>query len=125
MLSYDDSKRLKELGYPQELEVGDWAYSIGTGEAHGWRKDEWSENEPYLMLYNGTDEYGLDPELPYVKVPTTDGMIEGLGEQFQELERDEYGNFRAWSAKPRKWTEWRLKNGMEQALCELWKKVKG
>ena len=108
MLSYGASKELEKLGYSQELKDGDWFYWLDA-----------PDDPPFLYF-----SVHLKVVSDYVKVPTTDGMIGGLGEQFRELERDEYGNFRAWSANPRKWTEWRLKNGMERALCELWKEMK-
>lgn len=123
MLSYDDSKRLKELGYPQELDLGDWAYIIPVSIVH-----------PTLFDQHWLDKGGW-LENDYVKVPTTDGMIEGLvkSRQFEQIYWHPIGDLfevvgyrNRYSGQPlederRKACE----EEIDQVLCELWKKAKG
>jgi len=116
MLSYPDSKELKELGYGQELKEGDRVYlSDGSGpvcvHTPGWYAD-----------------------IPHVKVPTTDGMIEGLRDEIQHI----IPLVKAWEVETyndigethlpggHSETEYESFVGttLDQALCELWKKVK-
>lgn len=111
MLSYEDSKELKRLGYPQELKEGDWYYFTA--------KVPTIERQPVLHILAGVGSN-------YVKVPTTDGMIEGLGRNFIGLIQDDDGRFWAYGMdKVGAIGTFRHKDQEpDQALCELWKKVK-
>lgn len=126
MLSYEDSKRLKELGYPQELKKGDWYW------------DKISEDtKPHLGL---SCKHVCQRTRWFVRVPTTDGMIEGLGDDFFRLDHCVWDIVRAYPKKPTVFSHfgaiYRKPYGGEQsdiavtgdspdqALCELWKKVK-
>jgi len=109
MLSYEDSLRLKELRYGQELEEGDWYYFKDCPESANLT------TEQHVIR-------GVPFRDSYVKVPTTDGMIEELGSLFWHLENINK-TYRAdsWPVdKPKvAVTDW----SAEQALCELCKKV--
>jgi hypothetical protein len=131
MLSYEDSLALKELGYPQELKQGDWYYGVcrRTGRTTLYLND-WPVRVK-TDVWNALGEL-----LDYVRVPTTDGMIEGLGDHLEVIRRNkETGQFfviGVWgqdgSEKPYR-TFW-LERGqfgllpLEEGLCELWKNVK-
>jgi len=111
MLSYPDSGELKKLGYPQELREGDWVYlSDGSGpvcvHTPGWYVD-----------------------IPYIKVPTTPGMIEGFGLGlllYHDPRLDEWFVGRQAKAPESSYEIDIEATGKtaDQALCELWKKVK-
>lgn len=133
MLSYNDSKRLKELGCPQELKEGDWVYrDIGTTDI--------DLGPQFASIYRDLirDDRDADRTMEvgrYVKVPTTDGMIEGLvkSRQFEQIYWHPIGDLfevvgyrNRYSGQPlederRKACE----EEIDQVLCELWKKVKG
>lgn len=113
MLSYPDSELLKELDYPQELKLGDWYYGLAL---LGRFSDE-------PRLYYGEDS----PEITnrdYVKVPTTDGMIEGLGREFVSLHHHPDGGFWAEGLDGVMAMFARTQEQPDQALCELWKETK-
>ena len=131
MLSYPDSERLKELGYGQELKEGDWVYFITYGT-----RGKPLKKEPTLDLCDANDDWWSDLEPDgYVKVPTTDGMIEGLrkayscfhtlsinifdgGASVDFVLADPVSEFL--SAKIIGFGD-----SVEQALCSVWKEQKG
>ena len=116
MLSYGDSKELEKLGYSQELKDGDWFYWLDAPD------------DPPFLYFSAHLKIVSD----YVKVPTTDGMIEGLGDDYFLLKNGPT-EFTKEGDKPllvamaitdegtRHYCEGRTP---DQALCELWKKVK-
>jgi len=113
MLSYEDSLVLKELGYPQELKEGDWFWRTDGGGLEYLCGGCWGSDRPPLDYY--------------VRVPTTDGMIEGLGKDFGTLiyvqDWDAFGA-RAYKGDPIEVVVVTDQPNAEQALCELWNKVK-
>lgn len=108
MLSYPISKDLQRRGYPQELKVGGWYYErdgsalvflVRRGSYNPWNQD-------------------------YVKVPTTDGMMDGLGRSFVGLQQDQDGSFWASGLDSVSALFAKTKETPELALAELWRKVK-
>lgn len=89
-MNYELAKKLKEAGFPQELNNGDWAYFTD--------KDEYTDNEIHLM-HDDNDEgcfvgnsyshryFDHDPT-SWTKVPTLSELIEACGEDLIAIQRE-------------------------------------
>jgi len=78
-MNYKICKELKDAGFPQKLKYGDWYYE-NLGE----------EKVPTMNV-------GAGIEFPMcAKIPTLDEIIEEIGEDFGELQRDDDGTGVVW-----------------------------
>ena len=119
-MNYELAKKLKEAGFPQELNNGDWAYFTD--------KDEYTDNEIHLM-HDDNDEgcfvgnsyshryFDHDPT-SWTKVPTLSELIEACGTWI-----DLYGYNDRWYASPNTANENRniyYGSSPEEAVARLW-----
>lgn len=74
-MTYETAKRLKDAGFPQDLEVGDGYFDAGARKR--------------MSVFGEADEYGerYSPSDVYVRVPTSDELIRELGDDLVWLRR--------------------------------------
>lgn len=123
MLSYDDSLELERRGYRQELKHGDWYYNKSDNKANILAQKKFG---PFLYCVTCHED---EPPERAIKVPTTDGMIKGLGKDFHILTHlnypsQSYSAARGRDKRKKEELYWETADTPEQAVCELWKKVK-
>ena len=90
-MEYELAKKLKDLGFPQELENGDWGYCIDCGhgdEIHLAHEDNdegnFVGNDYQHRLGEKHQEYGHNI---LVKLPTLEELIKACGDKFAGLNR--------------------------------------
>jgi hypothetical protein len=114
-MDYSTAKKLKESGFPQEMEIGDPFYRHGELVFQG----EW-ESDSSSYMYD--DHTKLADS--YFKAPTLTELIEACGESFNMLVKDP--DF------PKRWIAF-SKNGLnspsvetpEIAVANLWLALQG
>jgi len=147
MLSYDICKKLKEIGFPQELKEGDWYFAMESdisgfekiGEKYLIHSDCHFEHYAYPKLNDKPSkvENGSIVDLVYAKIPTLSELIEVCGDDFDSLERVEFMDLETkekhneWFVKPVEVLHDKFPGAIkymigqtpEEAVANLWTKL--
>ena len=109
-MNYELAKQLKEAGFPQNFDIGDWFYTERVNK-HIWEKPRCIGGlKTHLKYKTYKESYKEVPECEcdwcltvlgemgiekVIKIPTLSELIEACGEDFQKLEKiisDRLGN---------------------------------
>ena len=91
MITYELAKKLKESGFSQELENGDWGYCVDCGENSEIHLAHHDNDEGNFVgndySHHLGEKWKNSGHNTLIKIPTLSELIEACGDRFNNLNR--------------------------------------